>query len=107
MIIIFSKPNNIAHIQEIQGKLREAKNQLLLNEENNIEMLNNKLLPLTKPKISPLSPEKNFELINPEELLNKQKKNSQELMKQQKEIDNLQQIYKEMSKEQNSNINDL
>ena len=67
---------------------------------------NDKLPPIKKNKLIPIVGGDNIDILNAEELLKKQKMNTEELMKQQREIEAMQEKYKKFVGEQQINGND-
>ena len=99
-----SDKSNQAQVQDIQGRIKIAKNKVLLNDEDKIRVgkmnKNDKLPPIKKNKLIPIVGGDNIDILNAEELLKKQKMNTEELMKQQREIEAMQEKYKKFVGEQ-------
>ena len=102
-----SDKSNQAQVQDIQGRIKIAKNKVLLNDEDKIRVgkmnKNDKLPPIKKNKLIPIVGGDNIDILNAEELLKKQKMNTEELMKQQRELEAMQKKYKEFVGEQQIN----
>ena len=100
---ILSAKSNQAQVQEIQGKIKMAKEQVLLHNEDKLRVgkmnKNDKLPPIKKNKLIPIVGGDSIDVKNAEELLKKQKINSEELMKQQKELEEMQKKYKKFVEE--------
>ncbi len=99
-----SNKSNQAQVQDIQGRIKIAKNKVLLNDEDKIRVgkmnKNDKLPPIKKKNLIPITGGDNIDILNAEELLKKQKMNTEELMKQQRELEAMQKRYKEFVGEQ-------
>ena len=99
-----SDKSNQDKVQDIQGRIKIAKNKVLLNDEDKIRVgkmnKNDKLPPIKKNKLIPITGGDNIDILNAEELLKKQKKNTEELMKQQRELEAMQEKYKKFVGEQ-------
>ena len=96
-------------VQDIQGRIKIAKQRVLLNDEDKarIGKINKgeKLPPIKNKKLIPIVGNEDIDILNAEELLKKQKINTEELMKQQRELDEIQKKYKEFVGEQDINDN--
>ncbi len=100
--------NNMEKVQDIQGRIKMTKKKVLLNDEDKarigkINKGENLLPPIKNKKLIPIIGNGNIDILNAEELLKKQKINTEELMKQQKELEELQKKYKEFAGEQDIN----
>jgi hypothetical protein len=99
-----SNKSNQAQVQDIQGRIKIAKNKVLLNDEDKIRVgkmnKNDKLPPIKKKNLIPITGGEDIDILNAEELLKKQKMNTEELMKQQRELEAMQKRYKEFVGEQ-------
>ena len=62
--------------------------------------------PIKKNKLIPIVGGNNIDVLNAEELLRKQKMNTEELMKQQRELEAIEKKYKEFVGEQNITSSD-
>ena len=103
-----SDRNNMDKVQAIQGKIKMAKQTVLLNDEDKARIgkvnKGEKLPPIKQTKkLIPIVGNGNIDILNAEELLKKQKINTEELMKQQRELDEMQKKYKEFVGEQDIN----
>ena len=101
-----SDKNSIEKVQDIQGRIKMTKQKVLLNDEDKArvgKMNKGEKLPPIKSKnmMMNLTPSDNGDIFNPEDLLKKQKLNTKEIMKQHKELDDIQKKYKEFAGEQN------
>ena len=98
---------NMEKVQDIQGRIKMAKQQVLLNDENKARIgkvnKGDKLPPIKNKKLIPIVGSGDIDILNAEELLKKQKLNTDELMKQQKELEEMQKKYKEFVSEQDIN----
>ena len=105
-----SDKSNQAQVQDIQGRIKVAKNKVLLSDEDKIRVgkmnKNDKLPPIKKNKLIPMVPPNNIDILNAEDLLRKQKMNTEELMKQQKELEAIEKKYKEFVGEQQISSSD-
>ena len=76
-----------------------AKNTVLLNDEDKVRVgkmsKNDRLPPIKKNKILPIVGGENIDILNAEELIKRQKMNTEELMKQQREIEQMQKQYRD------------
>ena len=108
--VLLSDKENQAQVQDIQGRIKIAKNTVLLNDEDKARVgkmsKNDRLPPIKKNKILPMIQGDNLDILNAEELIKRQKMNTEELMKQQKEIDEMQRQYKEFIGEHQISGND-
>ena len=97
--ILLSDKENQAQVQDIQGRIKLAKNTVLLNDDDKARVgkmsKNDRLPPIKKNKILPIIGGDNIDILNAEELIKRQKMNTEELMKQQREIEEMQKKYKE------------
>ena len=111
--VLLSDKSNQAQVQDIQGRIKLAKNSVLLNDEDKVRVgkmsKNDRLPPIKKNKILPMVPGENIDILNAEELIRRQKMNTEELMKQQKELDEMQKQYKDFIGEHqiSGNTNDF
>ena len=105
-----SDKSNQPQVQDIQGRIKIAKNKVLLNDEDKIRVgkmsKNDKLPPIKKNKLIPIVGGDNIDILNAEDLLKKQKMNTEELMKQQREIEAMQEKYKKFVGEQKIGVSD-
>ena len=105
-----SDKSNQAQVQDIQGRIKNAKNKVLLSDEDKLRVgkmnKNDKLPPIKKNKLIPIVGGNNIDVLNAEELLRKQKMNTEELMKQQRELEAIEKKYKEFVGEQNITSSD-
>ena len=105
-----SDKSNQAQVQDIQGRIKVAKNKVLLSDEDKLRVgkmnKNDKLPPIKKNKLIPIVGGNNIDVLNAEELLRKQKMNTEELMKQQRELEAIEKKYKEFVGEQNITSSD-
>ena len=105
-----SDKSNQPQVQDIQGRIKMAKNKVLLNDEDKIRVgkmsKNDKLPPIKKNKLIPIVGGDNIDILNAEELLKKQKMNTEELMKQQRELEAMQEKYKKFVGDQKLNTSD-
>ena len=101
--------NSLEKVQDIQGRIKIAKQKVLLNNEDKARIgktfKGDKLPPIKNKKLIPIEGNGNLDILNAEELLKKQKMNTEELMKQQRELDDIQKKYKEFIGEQDVNNN--
>ena len=108
--VLLSDKENQAQVQDIQGRIKMAKNTVLLNDEDKVRVgkmsKNDRLPPIKKNKILPIIPGDNLDILNAEELIKRQKMNTEELMKQQKEIEEMQKQYREFVGEHQISGND-
>jgi len=108
--ILLSDKENQAQVQDIQGRIKLAKNTVLLNDEDKARVgkmsKNDRLPPIKKNKILPIIGGDNIDILNAEELIKRQKMNTEELMKQQREIEEMQKKYKEFVGEHQISGND-
>ena len=111
--VLLSDKENQAQVQDIQGRIKMAKNTVLLNDEDKVRVgkmsKNDRLPPIKKnnnSKILPIIGGDNIDILNAEELIKRQKMNTQELMKQQKEIEQMQKQYRDFVGEHQISGND-
>lgn len=108
--VLLSDKDNQAQVQDIQGRIKMAKNTVLLNDEDKARVgkmsKNDRLPPIKKNKILPIVPGDNLDILNAEELIRRQKMNTEELMKQQREIEEMQKQYREFVGEHQISGND-
>ena len=108
---ILSNENNITQVQAIQGKIKEAKETVLLNDDDKFRVgkvsVHDKLPPIKSKKLIPIISNGTIDIANAENLLKKQKINTQELMKQQRELEEIEKKYKEFASEQEINKSDV
>ena len=97
--MLLSDKENQAQVQDIQGRIKMAKNTVLLNDEDKVRVgkmsKNDRLPPIKKNKILPIVGGENIDILNAEELIKRQKMNTEELMKQQREIEQMQKQYRD------------
>jgi hypothetical protein len=106
-----SDRKSLDKVQDIQGKLEEAKKIVIMNEDdrtkngkiNKIE----KLPPIKNKKLIPIIGNGNIDILNAEDLLKKQKINTEELMKQQRELEAIEKKYKEFVGQNETANNDI
>ena len=108
--ILLSDKDNQAQVQDIQGRIKLAKNTVLLNDDDKARVgkmsKNDKLPPINKKnKILPLNAG-DLDILNAEELIKRQKMNTEELMKQQREIEEMQRQYRDFVGEHQISGND-
>ena len=108
--VLLSDKENQAQVQDIQGRIKLAKNTVLLNDEDKARVgkmsKNDRLPPIKKNKILPLNAGENIDILNAEELIKRQKMNTEELMKQQREIEEMQKQYRDFVGEHQISGND-
>ena len=108
---LLSDKNNLLKVQAIQGKIKLAKKTVLLSEEDKTRVGKysgqDKLPPIKSKKLIPINGEGNIDILNVDELLKKQKLNSEELMKQQRELEEIEKKYKEFVNEHEVNKNEV
>ena len=108
---ILSDKNNISEVQAIQGKIKIAKQTVLLSDEDKtrVNKVSNqeKLPPIKSKKLIPIVGNGNMDILDADELLRKQKINSEELMKQQRELEEIERKYKEFVSEHEINKSDI
>ena len=107
-----SDKSSMEKVQDIQGRIKETKKKVLLNDEDKhrVGKMNKgeKLPPIKSKKLIPIvSNGNNIDILNAEELLKKQKINTEELMKQQRELEDIQKRYKEFVGEQEIDNSDV
>ena len=111
--VLLSDKNNQAQVQDIQGRIKLAKNSVLLNDEDKVRVgkmsKNDRLPPIKKNKLLPLVPGENIDVLNAEELLKRQKINTEIIMKEQRDLDDMQKKYRDFVAEHqiSGNNNDL
>ena len=97
--VLLSDKNNQAQVQDIQGRIKLAKNSVLLNDEDKVRVgkmsKNDRLPPIKKNKLLPLVPGENIDVLNAEELLKRQKINTEIIMKEQRDLDDMQKKYRD------------
>jgi hypothetical protein len=106
-----SDRKSLDKVQDIQGKLEETKKIVIMNEDdrtkngkiNKIE----KLPPIKNKKLIPIIGNGNIDILNAEDLLKKQKINTEELMKQQRELEAIEKKYKEFVGQNETANNDI
>ena len=108
---ILADKSNALKVQAIQGKIKLAKKTVLLSEEDKTRVGKysgqDRLPPIKTKKLIPINAEGNIDILNVDELLKKQKLNSEELMKQQKELEEIEKRYKEFVNEHDVNKSDV
>ena len=108
---LLSDKNNLLNVQALQGKIKLAKKTVLLSEEDKTRVGKysgqDKLPPIRSKKLIPINAEGNIDILNVDELLKKQKLNSEELMKQQRELEEIEKKYKEFVNEHEVNKNEV
>jgi hypothetical protein len=103
-----SDKKSIEKVQDIQGRIKMTKQRVLLNDEDKArvgKMNKGEKLPPIKSKngLINLTPPDNIDILNAEDLLKRQKLNTKEIMKQHKELDDIQKKFQEFAGEQNIN----
>jgi hypothetical protein len=101
-----SDKKSIEKVQDIQGRIKMTKQKVLLNDEDKArvgKMNKGEKLPPIKSKngLINLTPPDNIDILNAEDLLKRQKLNTKEIMKQHKELDDIQKKFQEFAGEQN------
>ena len=104
---ILSDKDNITEVQAIQGKIKIAKQTVLLSDEDKTRVgkasNQDKLPPIKSKKLIPIVGNGNMDILDADELIRKQKINSEELMKQQRELEEIEKKYKEFVSEHDIN----
>ena len=108
---LLADKNNNSDIQAIQGKIKMAKQTILLSDEDKTRVgkvsNQDKLPPIKSKKLIPIVSNGNMDILDADELLKKQKINSEELMKQQKELEEIEKKYKDFVSEHEINKSDI
>jgi uncharacterized ubiquitin-like protein YukD len=108
---LLSDKDNLSQVQAIQGKIKMAKQTVLLSDEDKTRVgkasSHDKLPPIKSKKLIPIVSNGNLDILDADELLKKQKKNSEELMKQQKELEEIEKKYKDFINENEINKSDI
>ena len=108
---LLSDKDNLSQVQAIQGKIKMAKQTVLLSDEDKTRVgkasSHDKLPPIKSKKLIPIASNGNLDILDADELLKKQKKNSEELMKQQKELEEIEKKYKDFINENEINKSDI
>ena len=108
---LLSDKENLTQVQAIQGKIKMAKQTVLLSDEEKTRVgkaaSHEKLPPIKSKKLIPIVSNGNLDILNADELLKKQKINTEELMKQQKELEEIEKKYKEFVSENEINKSDV
>ena len=100
---ILSEEGNLSQVQEIQGQIKMAKQKVLLKDEDKSKVgkitSHDKLPPIKTKKLIPIMSNGNMDLLDADELIKKQQQNTAELMKQQKELEEIEKKYKDFVSE--------
>ena len=84
-----SDKSSIKKVQDIQGRIKVAKQKVLLNDEEKARIgktiKGEKLPSIKNKKLIPIIGNGSLDILNAEDLIKKQKLNTEELMKQQRE----------------------
>ena len=106
-----SDRKSLDKVQDIQGKLEETKKIVIMNEDDRTKNgkinKNEKLPPIKNKKLIPIIGNGSIDILNAEDLLKKQKINTEELMKQQRELEAIEKKYKEFVGQNETNNNDI
>ena len=104
---VLSDEENISQVQAIQGNIRLAKQKVLLKDEDKTKVgkmsSHDKLPPIKSKKLIPIISNGNMDLLDADELIKKQQMNTAELMKQQKELEEIEKKYKDFVSEHEIN----
>ena len=104
---VLSDEENISQVQAIQGNIRLAKQKVLLKDEDKTKVgkmsSHDKLPPIKSKKLIPIISNGNMDLLDADELIKKQQMNTAELMKQQKELEEIEKKYKDFISEHEIN----
>ena len=108
---ILSEEGNISQVQEIQGQIKMAKQKVLLKDEDKSKVgkitSHDKLPPIKTKKLIPIMSNGNMDLLDADELIKKQQQNTAELMKQQKELEEIEKKYKDFVSEHEINKSNI
>ena len=106
-----SDKSSIQKVQDIQGRIKVAKQKVLLNDEEKARIgktiKGEKLPSIKNKKLIPIIGNGSLDILNAEDLIKKQKLNTEELMKQQRELEEIQKKYRDFVGEQDLNENGI